>query len=142
VVADGSLFVQKYATLTGSVYADASASIAGLATIGLYTFIDVITLELLQNTYTVTQFDEVNFPGKIKGSLNRNVGLYIIGPKGYLDIYFEIDFVVFSKRFSKQLFSFSSFRIPLLEEDFKGSGESTTWIQVDDASMIKYNTPE
>ncbi len=139
---DGSLVVDKYANLRASVYADASASIAGLATVGLYTYIDVLTLELIQSCYTTTQYDEVNWPGRVKGTLNRDVGLYLVGPKGYLDIYFEIDFIFFSKRWSKQLFSFSSFRVPLLEVDFAGSGEYTNWMRVHDAGLIDYSVPQ
>ncbi len=139
---DGSLTVDKYTNLTGSVYADASASIAGLASVGLYTYIDVLGLELIQSAYTVTEFDEANHPGAVKGTLNRDVGFYIVGPKGYMDIYFEIDFILFSKRWSKELYSFSYFRIPLLEMDFLGSGESTNWIKLNNTDITDYNTPQ
>jgi hypothetical protein len=139
---DGSLVVDKTAELRAAVYADASASIAGLASVGLYTYMDVLTLNFLQSCYTTTEYDELNYPGRVKGSLNREVGVYLIGPKGYLDIYFEIDFVFFSKRWSKQLFSYSSFQVPLLEMDFltSASGDytnltTTNWIKLDNADL-------
>jgi hypothetical protein len=133
---DGSLAVDKYADLRGSVYADASASIAGLATVGLYTYLDVLTLSLIQSCYTTTELGTGENQGKIKGTLNRNVGVYLIGPKGYLDLYFEIDFIIFSKRWSWTLFRYYSFRVPLLEMDFAGSGEYTTWIRVQDSELL------
>jgi len=139
---DGSLVVNKTAELRGAVYADASASIAGLASVGLYTYMDVITLNFIQSCYTTTEYDEINYPDRVKGSLNREVGLYLIGPKGYLDIYFEIDFIFFSKRWSKQLFSYSSFQVPLLEMDFLTSASedytnltTTNWIRLDNANL-------
>jgi hypothetical protein len=139
---DGSLLVDKTAELRGAVYADASASIAGLASVGLYTYMDVITLNLIQSCYTTTEYDEINYPNRVKGSLNREVGFYLIGPKGYLDIYFEIDFFFFSKRWSKQLFSYSSFQMPLLEMDFLTSTDTdytnlttTNWIRLDNADL-------
>ena len=139
---DGSLTVEKYASLRGSVYADASASIAGLATVGLYTYLDVITLSFIQSCYTTTEYDDVNYPGRVKGTLNREVGLYLIGPKGYIDLYFEINFILFSKRWSKEIFRFSSFKIPLLEMDFSGSGEYTNWIRVEDSELLPLDTSD
>ncbi len=133
---DGALAVDKYASLRGSVYADASASLAGLASIGLYTYIDVLTLSLIQSCYTTTEYDEVNYPGRVKGTLNREVGVYLIGPKGYIDLYFEINFIFFSKRWSFNIFSFTSFTIPLLEMDFAGSGEYTNYIRLQDPSLL------
>lgn len=132
---DGSLAVDKYASLRASVYADASASIAGLATVGLYTYLDVLTLSLIQSCYTTAEYDEANFPGRVKGTLNRQVGVYLIGPKGYIDLYFEIDFIFFSKRWSFNIFSFTSFTIPLLEMDFAGSGEYTYWNRLQNPSL-------
>ena len=82
--------------------------------------------------HALPEQDQINFPNTIRGSLNRDAGVYLIGPKGYIDIYFEIDFIFFSKRWSKEIFSFSSFRIPLLEFDFAGSGSMTYWNDVED----------
>ncbi|MBN2041636.1 MAG: hypothetical protein JW864_16490 [Spirochaetes bacterium] len=137
---DGSLQVDKTAQLRGAAYADASASIAGLASVGLYTYMDVITIDLIQSCYTDTVVDTEN--NKVRGSVNREVGVYLTGPKGYLDIYFEIDFVFFSKRWSKELFSYSSFRIPMLEMDFltftaddNYNLTHTNWIGMDDADI-------
>lgn len=113
---DGSLQIDKTAELRASVYADASASVAGLASVGLYTYIDVITLSLIQSCYTETEVDKEK--NQICGSVHRNVGVYLTGPKGYVDMYFEINFLLFTKRWSKQIFSFSSFKIPLLEMGF------------------------
>ncbi len=145
---DGSLVVDKTAELRGSAYADASASIAGLASVGLYTYLDVLTLNLIQSSYTTTEYDSVNYPGRVKGRLNREVGLYLTGPKGYIDLYFEIDFVFFSKRWSKQIYSYSSFTIPLLEMDFLTSVEtsdyenltSTNWMRVEDTNLLPLDT--
>ncbi len=144
---DGSLTIDKFASLRGSVYADASASIAGLATVGLYTYIDVLTLSFIQSCYTTTEYDNVNYPGRVKGTLNREVGLYLIGPKGYLDLYFEINFIFFSKRWDTNIFSFQSFTLPLLEMDFLTFADndyenltSTNWIRVEDTNLLPLDT--
>jgi len=113
---DGSLRMDKYASILGSVYADASASIAGLATVGLYTYLDVIKFELIQSTRTktlITSFTEE--PDKIRGTLYRDFGIYLTGPAGYIDLYLEIDFFFFSKRWSWEIFSFSCDRVPIVQ---------------------------
>lgn len=135
---DGSLKISKFANIRGSVYADASASIADIATIGLYTYLDVLTIEFRQNCFTTVEYDKTNYPGQVRGSLNRNAGLYLKGPSGYINGYFEINFILFTKRWEKELFRFSSFVVPIFEVDFAGSGTMTTWQKVEDASLIKY----
>lgn len=142
---DGSLAVEKTSELNASVNADASASIAGLATVGLYTYMDIITLSFMQNCYTLTELGNTQngHPGEIMGSLNREMGLYLIGPKGYIDLYFEINFLLFTKRWTKQLFSFSTFRIPIFEIDFLTftDGDNynlthTNWIRLQNANLV------
>ncbi len=133
---DGSLVVDKYASIRLSVYADASASIAGLATVGLYTYLDILTLSLIQSCYTTAELGTGEYQGRIKGTVNRNVGVYLIGPKGYIDLYLEIDFIFFSKRWSWNIYSFTSFTVPLLEMDFAGSGEYTWWIRLQDSELV------
>ena len=136
---DGSLKVSKYAGIKASVHADASASIGGLATIGLYTYLDVISLDLKQDCYTTTTYDQTNHPGMVMGTLNRNVGLYLTGPKGYINAYFAIKFLFISKRWEKELYSFTSFTIPILEQDFAGSGSSNYWQKVENADLLTYD---
>jgi hypothetical protein len=130
---DGALSISKFAKLQGSVHADASASIGGLATIGLYTYLDVLGLELRQNCYTTTQFNEKK---QIMGTLNRDAGLYLKGPSGYINAYFEINFLFITKRWEKQIFSFTSFTVPIFEVDFLGSGLGTTYQDTEDSSLI------
>lgn len=139
---DASLSIEKNASIKASLYADASASIAGLATVGLYTYLDVATLELRQRSFTETEFDEINYPNKIRGSLNRQAGLYLIGPKGYIDLYWKIKFLFFSKTWTKNIFRYSTFEIPILEVAMPSSGTKNFWQRVEDTDLINYNTPE
>lgn len=118
---DGSMKIDKYATLVGSVHADASISIAGLAGVGVYTWCDVLTFDVIQSTGTrtehgtVTNVDTgVTWPA-VKGTVYRDFGIYLTGPKGYIDLYLEIDFLLFSKRWSWEIYRYSSFRIPIVE---------------------------
>lgn len=118
---DGSLNIDKYCNLVGALHADASASIAGLATLGLYTYCDVVTIEIIQSTGTKTKFGEITdidtgeTSPAVQGTVYRDFGIYLTGPKGYVDLYFEIDFLLFTKRWSKEIFRYSSFRIPIWE---------------------------
>ncbi len=118
---DGSLNIDKYCTLVGALHADASASIAGLATIGLYTWCDVVTIEVIQSTGTRTEFGTITNVDTgvehdaVKGTVYRDFGIYLTGPKGYVDFYIEIDFLLFSKRWSWTIFRYSTFRIPIVE---------------------------
>ncbi len=146
---DGSLLVDKTMQLLGSAQADASASIAGLASVGLYTYMDVVTLDFSQKCYTTTELGTGENEGKIKGTLNREVGLYLTGPAGYIDIYFEINFVLFTKRWSKEIYSYSSFSIPLFEMDFLTFASddyenltSTNWIDLQDKNLQPLDTSD
>jgi hypothetical protein len=133
---DGSLKVSKYAGVLGSVHADASVSLAGLAGVGLYTWLDVLAIDLKQDTYTEVEHGTGLNENMVRGTLYRNCGLYLTGPKGYVNGYVQIKILFFKKRWEKQLFSFTSFRIPIFELDFAGSGTQNYWQQVEDASLL------
>ena len=145
---DGSLDTTKSLTFVASVDADASASLAGLASIGVYTYCDVLTLELEQSTGTKTELTTLlndyneEYPA-VKGYVYRNFGFYLTGPSGYLNLYLEIDFILFSKRWSWRMFSYSCPRIPLIEFniydntwDFTDVGDEIT------SGAIKWTYPK
>jgi hypothetical protein len=120
---DGSLKTSKYMTLVASVNADASVSVDGLAGVGIYAYCDVFSLELNQNTYTKTKFQNftVNETGstqtieRVSGTVYRDFGMYLTGPTGYFDLYLEINFIFFSKRWSWEIYRYSSPRIPIVD---------------------------
>lgn len=125
---DGSLKMEKYFNLVTSAWGDASVSVLGLAGVGVYVYLDVFKLELIQSTHTETQFNADQ--SEIKGVIYRNIGLYITGPTGYVDLYLEINYLIGSKRWSWTIWRFSCPRVPIFEFDLDpGSGNKWTTFQ-------------
>lgn len=113
---DGSMNMEKYMTLVGSANADASVSLGGLAGVGIYAYCDVVTIELKQNTATKTLFEtRTDGVEMVRGTVFRDFGMYLTGPTGYFNLYLEINFLLFTKKWEWELYRYSTFRIPLVE---------------------------
>ncbi|MCP4129849.1 MAG: hypothetical protein GY754_02420, partial [bacterium] len=131
---DGSLCMGKYMALLASADVDASVSVGGVATVGVYTYCDVMNLEIVQNTYTKTVFQNVVINDEtveqVSGSVYRDFGIYLTGPAGYVDLYLEIDFGFFSKQWSWEIFRYTSFMIPIVEFniDSESGNKWTTYL--------------
>ena len=108
----GALNLEKFLRLQASAYADANASLAGMAGMGLYTFLDVLGLEFRQKTYTKTEFSDPNY---IRGTLYRTFGSYLLPPSGYMDLYFFINLLFFEIRYDYNLFRYTSDPVELFE---------------------------
>ena len=129
---DGSLKMDKSASVVLSVFGDASISLLGLAGVGIYTYLDVLKLELIQSTRTETEYetpaDELN--SNIRGYLYRDVGIYLTGPTGYIDLYLEVNYLFDTKRWSWEIYSFSCDRVPIINFPLDdNNGARTTWMQ-------------
>ncbi len=113
---DGSLEMDKYMTLLGSANADASASIGGLAGVGIYAYCDVVTIELNQSTGTKTEFKtDTEGYERVRGTVYRDFGMYLTGPTGYFNLYLEINFLFFSKKWEWELYRYSTFKVPIVD---------------------------
>jgi len=113
---DGSLQMDKYMTLVGSANADASVSVGGLAGVGIYAYCDVVTIELNQSTGTKTEFiTGTDGYERVRGTVYRDFGMYLTGPTGYFNLYLEINFLFFSKKWEWELYRYSTFRVPIVD---------------------------
>ena len=123
---DGALRMEKSIELmvTGQAALDVDAAIVQF---GIEAYLKVIGIELLQQIYTETDFqDSPTNPGteQVAGALYKKLGVYLNGPEGWLKLWVKVVFV----DFDWTVFSFTTFkRLPLWEMETSGSGLWTNY---------------